>query len=383
MSKKIEEEIKARSSSLKLINITKKFPSLDGDGEFTAVDRINLDIQSGELTTLLGPSGCGKTTTLRMVAGFESITSGSLLLGEESIESVPPNKRDMAMMFQSYALFPHMTVYNNIRYGLKIQKLPEAEIRRRTEQIIDLMQIRGMENRLPSKISGGQQQRVALARAVVIEPKVLLFDEPLSNLDAKLREYMRDELRALQKRLGITSLYVTHDQSEAMAISDKVVLMNKGKIMQVGSPRELYNEPASLFVADFIGKSNFLPCVPGEKNSGGLDVEILNKKLQIPNPGTTFEKENPGSGGSDATAVIRPEGIKVVESGKGHFEGVVRKAVFFGNYMEYEVQLGEKLLRVEAACPQEHTQYRVNDNVGIALDLNSIRIIKEKTGGKE
>ena len=368
----LEEQIKARSSSLRLENITKKFPSLDGNGEVTAVDSINLDIKSGELTTLLGPSGCGKTTTLRMVAGFESITSGSLLLGDESIEHVPPNKRDMAMMFQSYALFPHMTVYNNIRYGLKIQKLPQQEIRERTEQIIDLMHIRGLENRLPSRISGGQQQRVALARAVVIEPKVLLFDEPLSNLDAKLREYMRDELRAYQKRLGITSLYVTHDQSEAMAISDKVVLMNEGRIMQTGSPEELYNEPNSLFVADFIGKSNFLPCNSEGVSQGSAIVEILGKKLYLPVPGKSYKGEK-----GMMTAVIRPESIKLAPGGKGLVDGVVRKAVFFGNYVEYEVSVGDSTLRIENPRPQEQILFQVGETAGITFDLNSVRVLPE------
>lgn len=368
----IEEQIKANSSSLVLKNITKTFPSLDGSGEFTAVDSIDLHIKSGELTTLLGPSGCGKTTTLRMVAGFESITSGSLLLGEDSIESVPPNKRDMAMMFQSYALFPHMTVYNNIRYGLKIQKLPAKEIKDRTEQIIDLMQIRGLEHRLPSNISGGQQQRVALARAVVIEPKVLLFDEPLSNLDAKLREYMRDELRALQKRLGITSLYVTHDQSEAMAISDKVVLMNKGKIMQIGPPQELYNEPASLFVADFIGKSNFLNCQSEGMSQGSAIVEILGKKLYLPAPGKAYKGEK-----GNMTVVVRPESIKVGPYGKGLYDAKVSKAVFFGNYVEYEVMVGEQKLRIEAPRPQEQEPFQVDEMVGISFDLNSVRLINE------
>jgi len=372
MKNRIEEEIKAKSSSLKLIKLTKKFPSLDGSGEVTAVDGIDLDIKSGELTTLLGPSGCGKTTTLRMVAGFESITSGQLLLGGESIESVPPNKRDMAMMFQSYALFPHMTVFNNIRYGLKIQKLPEEEIKRRTNEIIELMQIRGMENRLPSKISGGQQQRVALARAVVIEPKVLLFDEPLSNLDAKLREYMRDELRSLQQRLGITSLYVTHDQAEAMAISDKVVLMNEGRIMQVGSPWELYNEPASMFVADFIGKSNFLECGICSVSGGGADVELLGRKFHLPRPGKGFSGMAPRF-----AAVARPESIKVLDSGKGDFDGVVRKAIFFGNYVEYAIQVGDRLLRVESYFPQETKFYKVEDKVGVSFNLESIRVLED------
>jgi len=370
MKNRIEEEIKAKSSGLRLIDLTKTFPSLDGKGDFTAVDRINLEIKTGELTTLLGPSGCGKTTTLRMVAGFESITSGSLLLGDRPIESVPPNKRDMAMMFQSYALFPHMTVYNNIRYGLKIQKLPEEEITRRTNQIIDLMQIRGMENRLPSKISGGQQQRVALARAVVIEPRVLLFDEPLSNLDAKLREYMRDELRSLQKRLGITSLYVTHDQSEAMAISDKVVLMDKGRIRQVGSPADLYNEPASLFVADFIGKSNFLPARVDRISAEGAEASLLGETYLFPSPGRAF----PGRTG-EMTAVVRPEGIGLENPGSKKLTGTVRKAVFFGNFVEYGVQVKDRMIRVEAYCPQEKKIFAVDDEVGVRLNLSGIRLL--------
>ncbi len=373
MNVNIEEKLRANASDLKLVDITKKFLSLDGGGEFTAVDRINLNINSGELTTLLGPSGCGKTTTLRMVAGFESITSGKLLLGNESIESVPPNKRDMAMMFQSYALFPHMSVYDNIAYGLKIQRLPEKEIKDRTQQIIELMQIKGMEKRLPSQVSGGQQQRVALARAVVIEPKVLLFDEPLSNLDAKLREYMRDELRSLQKRLGITSLYVTHDQSEAMAISDKVVLMNNGKIMQVGTPKDLYEDPESKFVADFIGKSNFIECRILDNSSKDAKIEIAGKPLNVPSPGKHIGeiKEKP-------VIVARPEYIKVCDADKGSFAGRVEKTVFYGNYVQYDIRFSENLLRVEAYCPQEIKIYSPGSEVGINFDLNSIRVLENE-----
>jgi iron(III) transport system ATP-binding protein len=375
MRNRIEDAIKAKSSSLRLVDVTKKFRQIGGSGEVIAVDNVNLSIESGELVTLLGPSGCGKTTTLRMVAGFESVTSGKLFLGDEMIESVPPNKRDMAMMFQSYALFPHMTVYNNIRYGLKLKKLPEAEITQRTNQIIELMQIKGMENRLPSQISGGQQQRVALARAVVIEPKVLLFDEPLSNLDAKLREYMRDELRALQKRLGITSLYVTHDQSEAMAISDKVVLMNAGRIVQVGTPLDLYNEPATLFVAEFIGKSNFLPCEIKEKNDNGIESVILGARITVPSPGKHFSFFK-----GEATAVIRPEFIRVSEKEDGQFTGVVRKTVFFGNFVEYEIEIKNRIIKVESYCPLEKKIYQVEDIVGIAVNLDGIRLLKNNDG---
>ncbi len=370
---KIEERLRSQSSSLRLIDITKKFISHDSKTEFTAVDKINLDIKSGELTTLLGPSGCGKTTTLRMVAGFESITSGKLLLGDKSIESVPPNKRDMSMMFQSYALFPHMTVYDNIAYGLRIKKLPKQEIKERTEQIIELMQIKGMENRIPSQVSGGQQQRVALARAVVIEPKVLLFDEPLSNLDAKLREYMRDELRGLQKRLGITSLYVTHDQNEAMAISDRVVLMNKGKLMQVGSPKDIYENPSSRFVADFIGKSNFIKCRVLSRNGEKAEIEVFGKRLTLPSPGKQTERA-----GENAVIVARPEYIKICEKNEGLLEGRVEKAVYYGNYIQYDVRTNDQTLRIETYCPQEVKVFSPGNEAGINFDLNSIRVLPEK-----
>ena len=341
-TKKLEEKLKARSSSLKLIDITKKFLSHDGKEEFIAVDKLNLDIKSGELTTLLGPSGCGKTTTLRMIAGFESITSGTLLLGDQPIESVPPNKRDMSMMFQSYALFPHMSVFDNIAYGLKIKKVPKPELEERTRQIIELMQIQGMEDRIPSQISGGQQQRVALARAVVINPRVLLFDEPLSNLDAKLREYMRDELRSLQKRLGITSLYVTHDQSEAMSISDNVVLMNKGKLVQTGSPKDIYENPVSRFVAGFIGKSNFINCTVLSHENGSADIEVFGKKMTLPNPGTHFDTAK------NTVIIVRPEYIKLCDSGKGIVDARIEKAVFYGNYIQYDIRVGEQQLKVES-----------------------------------
>ena len=259
MSKQMEKSaLGQKSSGVVLKEITKIFQQPDTGKDFVAVDHINLNIQDGEMVTLLGPSGCGKTTTLRMISGFEYPTSGSVFIGERDVAKIPPNKRGISMVFQSYALFPHLNIWENVAYGLKVAKVSQDEVVRRTNAVMELMQLTGMERRFPNQLSGGQQQRVALARAVVIEPSVLLFDEPLSNLDAKLRESMRDELRALQKRLGITSLYVTHDQSEAMAISDRVVIMKDGVICQQGTPTEIYEQPNSRFVANFIGKANFI-----------------------------------------------------------------------------------------------------------------------------
>ena len=244
MSKQMEKSaLGQKSSGVVLKEITKIFQQPDTGKDFVAVDHINLNIQDGEMVTLLGPSGCGKTTTLRMISGFEYPTSGSVFIGERDVAKIPPNKRGISMVFQSYALFPHLNIWENVAYGLKVAKVSQDEVVRRTNAVMELMQLTGMERRFPNQLSGGQQQRVALARAVVIEPSVLLFDEPLSNLDAKLRESMRDELRALQKRLGITSLYVTHDQSEAMAISDRVVIMKDGVICQQGTPTEIYEQP--------------------------------------------------------------------------------------------------------------------------------------------
>lgn len=364
------------SSHLNLVGVSKRFKSLDGDGkQITAVDDIDLEIQEGELTTLLGPSGCGKTTTLRMVAGFESVTEGEITLGDDSIVDVPPNKRNMAMMFQSYALFPHMTVYDNIAYGLKLKKLPKDEIRQRVEKVMELMQISNMRNRFPAQVSGGQQQRVALARAVVIEPKVLLFDEPLSNLDAKLREYMREELRSLQRRLGITSLYVTHDQAEAMAISDKVVLMKDGKIAQVGSPEELYGYPNSKFVADFIGKSNFAPCKVVSKSADSAQVDVYGKQLVLPEPGGQ-SKELAVS--DEAVIVVRPEAIEVLDPGKGTFNGKVKNAVYFGTHIEYLIQVGDDEYVVEQYKPQVQKVYKTGDDVSLEFLLPCVRLLKDE-----
>ena len=243
---------------VRLENITKIYQDPKTKKDFAAVDNVSLDIKPGSFVTLLGPSGCGKTTTLRMIAGFESPDKGEIYLGDEAINELTPNKRDTAMVFQSYALLPHYNVFDNIAYGLKLRKLPKAEIKEKVMNMLDLVELTGMEERMTNQLSGGQQQRVALARALVMQPGVLLFDEPLSNLDAKLRVTMRTEIRKIQQRLGITAIYVTHDQSEAMSLSDEIILMHKGKIAQKGTPQDIYYRPQSEFVADFIGEVNFL-----------------------------------------------------------------------------------------------------------------------------
>jgi iron(III) transport system ATP-binding protein len=368
----IDRAFSTRSTSVYLKNLVKKFKTFEGSKEFTAVNNISLEIRQGELTTLLGPSGCGKTTTLRMIAGFEFPTSGDILLGEQSVVNVPPNKRDIAMMFQSYALFPHLTIYENIAYGLKIKKLPKEEIKERTDKVIDLMQLRGMENRYPAQVSGGQQQRIALARAVVIEPKVLLFDEPLSNLDAKLREYMRDELRKLQQRLGITSIYVTHDQSEAMAISDNVVIMNNGNIVQSGSPRDIYEHPKSKFVANFMGKSNFIEGEIIAKESDGIIIKVGSDPIKVPNPGNSEIKLN-----EKVVMVVRPEAVTLSKN-KELITGIITRATYYGAKAEYEVKVNENLLIVENINPQITGMFDEGEKVGIHLELDCIRLLPSK-----
>ena len=368
-----ERDFSARSSNVSLIDLTKRFKSLDGSGEVLAVDDVNLEVKTGELVTILGPSGCGKTTTLRMIAGFEYPTSGSILIGDKDVAKIPPNKRGLSMVFQSYAQFPHLTIYENVAYGLRVQKLPAREIRERTERALDLMQLTTMAKRYPSQVSGGQQQRIALARAIVIEPSVLLFDEPLSNLDAKLREYMRDELRKLQKRLGITSLYVTHDQSEAMAISDRVVIMKEGRIRQVGTPREIYAFPQSRFVADFMGKANFLEVEVLGTDGESARIDIGGKTFIVPRAG----RVRPNSG--SALLVVRPEALRLISLANVENEiplkGCVDRFTYFGNIARYEVATENGPLLIESYNPEASSIFEEGDNVGVLIDFESVRLL--------
>jgi iron(III) transport system ATP-binding protein len=322
------------SSKLELKNLSKVFGQ--GKEQVMAVDSIDLAINPGEFITFLGPSGCGKTTTLRMIAGFETPSQGSILLDGQDVSSLSPDKRPMGMVFQSYALFPHMSVYQNVAYGPRIKKLPAQQVKEDVSAVLDSMSLSSMANRSPNQLSGGQQQRVALARAMVMQPKVLLFDEPLSNLDAKLRAQMRIEIREVQQRLGITSIFVTHDQDEAMSISDRIVVMRNSKIEQVGIPAEIYLRPASVFVADFIGISNFLT-VDGVSSAGAgkAKVNVLGRTIEVPAHQDALSKES--------ILLVRPESISVKPAQAGNAsisgtQGQVKQVVFYGQHVEYRIQ---------------------------------------------
>lgn len=345
-------------------NMSKIF-IIDNKSKVVAVDNVDLEVQPGEFVTLLGPSGCGKTTLLRMVAGFETLTKGEIYIGDENVANLTPDKRDTALVFQNYALFPHMNVYDNIAYGLKLQKLPKAEIKKRVQKILDSMKMNDFAHRVPSQMSGGQQQRVSLARALVMEPGVLLFDEPLSNLDAKLRIHMRDEIRKLQKEVGITSLYVTHDQAEAMGLSDKVVIMKDGVIQQVGSPREIYQRPANAFVAGFIGKTNIIKGIIEEKNQQEYKVNVNEVVYSV-----NSDKEY--SVGDAVEIVVRPESIKV---GKKDFKTIVTKSIFMGENHEYEVNWFGQILQISDSNPIGKHTYNIEDEMYIGFESSALHML--------
>ncbi|WP_291296874.1 ABC transporter ATP-binding protein [Elioraea sp.] len=301
-------------------------------GDSVAVDAVTLSLGKGEMVALLGPSGCGKTTTLRMVAGFVEPSAGRILLDGRDITHVPANQRDTGMVFQSYALFPHMTVRRNVAFGLRCRHLPEDEVRRRTAEAIELVGLGSFEERYPRQLSGGQQQRVALARVLVLRPKLLLFDEPLSNLDAKLRVQMRQEIRRLQKDVGITALFVTHDQDEASSIADRIAVMNAGRIEQAGTPAEIYNEPATRFVADFIGTSNLIDGVAETSGDGRMTFRA--------DAGGVFAARGRASTGARGALCIRPEKVDICPPGvAGAREGIVRRTARTAGMMEYVVVL--------------------------------------------
>lgn len=358
---------------LTLENITKVFPPRGGVSEVTAVHDVNLDIKKGELVTLLGPSGCGKTTTLRMIAGFEFPTMGKIILDGNEINSLPPHKRDMSMVFQSYAIFPHLTVFENIAYGLNVQRLAKDVIHKRVNKVLELVHLEGYGDRAPTQLSGGQQQRVALARALVMEPKVLLMDEPLSNLDAKLREEMRTEIRRIQKEMNITSVYVTHDQIEAMTLSDRIVVMNAGIIEQIGTPVEMYRYPTSRFVANFIGRANFLDGVVLEQDKSNLVTKIMDQVLTLKNVTKEFSKNE------SVTLIIRPEMVHVKKTGEP-FKGVIRRATYLGDVIEYDVEMNDQIITGLETDPHVIEQFPEGENVTVGFAEGCIQVLPaEKT----
>ncbi|MDO4355452.1 MAG: ABC transporter ATP-binding protein [Clostridia bacterium] len=356
----------AQKKGVRIDHISKIYKDPKTGKDFYAVNDVSLDIAPGSFVTLLGPSGCGKTTTLRMIAGFESPDSGEIYIGDEAINALTPNKRDTAMVFQSYALFPHYNVFDNIAYGLKLRKLSKDEIRSRVMSILELVELSGMEARMTNQLSGGQQQRVALARALVVEPSVLLFDEPLSNLDAKLRVSMRTEIRRIQQKLGITAIYVTHDQAEAMSISDQIIIMNAGVVAQMGTPSDIYYHPVNEFVADFIGEANFLDGEIVETSGERCTMRIGDSRVQV-------ENRSHHQKGEKCRLVLRPEAVQIGDAGV--LPAKVTLSCFMGSYQNYHVMVGDTLVKITDSCPINKKIYSVGDSVMLAFEPECAHIL--------
>jgi iron(III) transport system ATP-binding protein len=367
--------------SLRVEDLFKTYP--DRRTRVRAVDGVSLEVPQGTFYTLLGPSGCGKTTTLRCVAGLERADSGRIVVDGQLVSSdrppafVPPHRRNIGMVFQSYAIWPHMTVFENAAFPLRVTKsgLSGSEIKRRVEESLALVQLGGYEGRMATQLSGGQQQRLALARALVRHPRVLLLDEPLSNLDAKLREQMRTEVRDLQRRLGITTLYVTHDQVEALSMSNRIAVMSNGKIIQEGSPREIYQRPTTQFVADFVGSANFVGAkVRGRNELGGMRLEAPFGQVQAVCPDGVAESD-------EVTLSIRPENIRLHTSEPAGtvnvFPGVLEKRTFLGEFLECGVRVGET-----AFVTRQHPTMRLRpgDQLYLELPIELCAVISDAHG---
>ena len=350
-----------KSYGVSLRNVTKAF------GDNVVLDGINLEIAPGSLTTLLGPSGCGKTTILRLIAGLEFVTSGQVLIGDEDVTSLSASRRDVAMVFQSYALFPHMTMGENVGYGLKVQGVPADERRRRVAEALGAVGLEGFEERYIDQLSGGQQQRVAVARALILQPQVMLFDEPLSNLDTKLRRQMREDIRRLQQETGITSVYVTHDQNEALSVSDSVVVMKEGGIAQMGPPEDLYLRPSSEFVATFMGDASILGATL-KKDKDGVTVMIAGAPLKLGKRG-----EDVAEGA--VKLAIRPEAVTLTRETDAGLSGVVTSRAYIGSATEYMVRHegGE----IFAVMPSHAERFAIGDKAGIRINPVGVAVIRE------
>ncbi|MDC0938747.1 ABC transporter ATP-binding protein [Candidatus Pelagibacter sp.] len=350
-----------KKAEVKFENITKKF------NETVAVDNVSCIFEAGTLTTLLGPSGCGKTTSLRIIAGLERATSGKILVDNEDVTILPATDRDVSMVFQSYALFPHMSVIENVSYGLKMIKVNKEEYTEKALETLKLVNLDGYENRMPSELSGGQQQRVAVARAIVLKPKVLLFDEPLSNLDAKLRRQVREDIREIQQKLGVTTIYVTHDQEEALAISDKVIVMNKAVIAQQGSPKDLYNFPKNKFVANFIGDANDVSAEIINKLSNTYELKLAEMSVKIENNQDLKDK---------VTLALRPEKIKIKRNNNNNcIHATIKNASFVGS--SYQYILNSKIGNLYVVSGDTNDVFKVGEEVFLSIDEQDIKILNE------
>lgn len=352
---------------LRLKSIVKKY------GKLKAVDNLSLDVREGELLTLLGPSGCGKTTTLRSVSGFIALTSGDIYIGERNITDIAPEKRGIGLVFQNYALWPHMTVFQNLAFGLQIKKLPGDQIKKKVEQGLALVKLEGLEGRYPRQLSGGQQQRVALVRALVLEPDILLLDEPLSNLDAILREQMRFEIAQIHKEYKVTTIYVTHDQTEAMVISDRIAVLESGRIVQLGKPAEIYSRPVNRFVAGFMGTTSFIHGRVKEIHGGRAVVEAQ-KGIMITGRNSGLEA------GQEVDVAVRPENIRFLweaeqrgDSKENTYEVRVARAAYVGELIDYQLDLAGSPIRARGEVQR---RFAPGDKITITLDPEQISILK-------
>lgn len=354
------------SQPLMIERVTKRY------GDFVAIDDVSIAIKQGEFFTLLGPSGCGKTTLLRMIAGFNTIEAGEIKFGTTIINNIPAHKRNTGMVFQNYAIFPHLSVFDNVAYGLKARGHSTKEIEQEVDEVLSLVRMKEYKDRQPSQLSGGQQQRIALARAIAIKPDVLLMDEPLSNLDAKLRVEMRTVIKKIQQNLGITTVYVTHDQEEALAISDRIAVMNLGTIQQVGSPLEIYTRPRNSFVSNFIGVSSFLPCEVAS-NEGNSAINVY---------GHTFSMLLSRAYSGKAILAIRPEEVTLNEPRVDGIAGTIQFATFLGDFINYEVALNsDTIIQVNEYLKEGLAIKHPGDLVKLTFDSSKVNLFDPE--GKE
>ncbi len=357
-----------RGGDVQVVDLTKRF------GPVRAVDGINLHMPGGEFFSMLGPSGCGKTTTLRMIAGFEQPTAGRILLDGEDMTGTPPHRRPVNTVFQSYALFPHLNVFDNVAFGLRRQRVERSEVRRRVAEALDLVQLTGLEKRRPAQLSGGQQQRVALARALVLKPAVLLLDEPLGALDAKLRKQLQVELKALQQQVGITFIYVTHDQEEALTMSDRIAVMSNGRVEQVAPPREVYEEPATVFVADFLGVSNLMEVIAqGADGRGRCRIKLDSFELRAARGDTDAAGET--------KATIRPERVRLEphgSTGENRLPGMIERWVYLGNAVQLIVRLATgQVIQALIQNTGDEIPYAQGTPVQVHLPADALRVLTD------